>query len=212
MIQNSQDKATVSQLKKVFATYSQAFELAVQENGTPDTWDIGDYGNTDKVQNIITNLAPYLKVTKTCTGAASNGCTVSPSWFLNHSQYDYTSDIMRRAELIDGSYLTVYSLKADCGVPYGPGALQHICGFMIMDINGAKLPNTNGKDIFWFYLTKDAIVPFGTASETANPFSSHCANKSTQDGLSCTAWVIYNENMDYLKCTGLAWGGQTTCN
>ena len=28
---------------------------------------------------------------------------------------------------------------------------------------------------------------------------------------SCTAWVLYNENMDYLHCDDLSWTGKTKC-
>lgn len=218
LIQNSQEKATVSLLKKAFTTYSQAFQLAVNENGTPDTWDIGDYSSDPteqaKAKNIITTLAPYLKVTKTCD-KLENGCHVSPSWFLNNVQYDFVSNRMYRAALSDGSYLAVYSLRSNCNYVVGStNSLNQVCAYMIVDINGAKLPNTQGKDIFWFYLTKNGITPLGTASEVdgvgVSQFSKTC--KLTADGSGCAAWVIYNENMDYLKCTGLNWGGQTTCN
>lgn len=27
----------------------------------------------------------------------------------------------------------------------------------------------------------------------------------------CAAWVLYNENMDYLHCDDLSWGKKTRC-
>ena len=32
------------------------------------------------------------------------------------------------------------------------------------------------------------------------------------NGYSCTAWVIFKENMDYLKCDDLTWDGKNKCN
>lgn len=40
LIANYQEKQRVSQLKKVYSALSQAFVTAVQENGTPDEWEI----------------------------------------------------------------------------------------------------------------------------------------------------------------------------
>lgn len=31
-------------------------------------------------------------------------------------------------------------------------------------------------------------------------------------GGGCTAWVIFNENMDYLHCDDLSWNGKTKCS
>lgn len=42
LITNYQEKQRVSQLKKVYSALSQAFVSAVQENGTPDEWGMGD--------------------------------------------------------------------------------------------------------------------------------------------------------------------------
>lgn len=214
IVQGSQEKALIVALKKAYSTYSQAFTMAVKDNGSPEGWNLGDYSGspqpTSNAQNIITTLAPYLNINKTCSGALSNGCAVSPSWFLNKTQYDFTSNRMYRAELTDGSYLTAYSLTSNCS--WGGITSNDVCAYMIVDINGAKLPNTQGRDIFWFYLTKHGIVPIGTNQEVATPFSSNCADKATAQGSGCAGWVISNENMDYLRCTGLAWGGQTTCN
>lgn len=213
LMQNSKDKAAIVALKKTYSTYSQAFTMAVKDNGSPEGWNVGDYSGspqpTSNAQNIITILAPYLKMNKTCTGAVSNGCAVS-SYYLNGTSYDFTSGRMFRAELADGSYLATYSLASGCN--WGGVTSLDVCAYMIMDINGAKLPNIQGRDIFWFYLTRHGIVPLGTNQELATPFSTNCADKSTATGSGCAGWVIYNENMDYLRCTGLAWGGQTTCN
>lgn len=147
LIQSSQEKATVSQLKKAYSTLSQAFLLAVQENGTPDTWNIGDYGGSPQpytnAKNIITTLAPYLKVTKTCD-QFETGCHVSPSWFLNNTtQYDFVSARMYKAALSDGSYLTAYTLSSSCGLGYGTGNT--------LNQRSSRFYFGRGFDYAWYY-------------------------------------------------------------
>lgn len=217
VIQKSQEKATVSQLKKAYTTLSQAVSLAVQNNGTVDTWDIGNYGDTGKSINILTNLAPYLKINKTCTGAVSNGCNPNQSYTLSGGSYAWNwENVQYRAELNDGTYLYVLGGTANCTRNFGTtDILKQGCGWIYEDINGNKPPNTIGKDVFLFYLLKNSIFPVGTANDTEYKFSgtgAQCAKESPSFGNACTAWVLYNENLDYLECTGLSWGGQTTCN
>lgn len=94
----------------------------------------------------------------------------------------------------------------------GTPALQSVCAEIWVDVNGLKKPNQYGKDMFIFYLTKNGFVPEGSQQETSNTFASACAMDGSRYGWACAAWVIYNENTDYTKCSGLDWGGQTKCN
>lgn len=214
LIQNSQEKATVSQLKKTYSTLSQAVALAVQEYGTIDTWDLGNYGDTGKAINIFNKLSPYLKISKTCTGPVSNGCNPKNSYNLSGGSYAWNWDTVQyRAELVDGTYLYVINGTANCISNFGTTAnLKQGCAYIYADINGSKSPNTIGKDIFLFYLLKNQLFPTGTANDTNYVFSSDCAKESASWGNSCTAWVLYNENMDYLECTGLNWGVKIACS
>ncbi len=214
IIQNSQEKATVSQLKKAYSALSQAVAMAIKDNGTVDSWDLGNYGDTGKAVNILTNLAPYLKITKTCTGPVSNGCNPNNSYTLSGGSYAWNwANVQYRAELADGTYLYVLNGTANCVSNFGSTpVLKQGCAYVYADINGNKLPNTIGKDIFLFYLLKKQIYPTGTTNDTSYRFNTDCAKESATWGNSCTAWVLYNENLDYTKCTGLAWGGQTKCN
>lgn len=57
-------------------------------------------------------------------------------------------------------------------------------------------------------------MPMGTDSDSTNSFENSCNinTKSKLNGYGCTAWVIYNENMDYLRCNDLSWNGKIKCN
>jgi len=72
-----------------------------------------------------------------------------------------------------------------------------------------------GVSSFWFYLTPNGIIPQGEKTELN--FEDFCDRKNSSgqssvlQGRGCTAWVILNDNMDYLHCDDLSWDGKTKC-
>ena len=55
-------------------------------------------------------------------------------------------------------------------------------------------------------MKKDRIVPLYTPEENPD------VNRSCRsNGVGCAAWVILNENMDYLHCSDIGWGGKASC-
>lgn len=91
----------------------------------------------------------------------------------------------------------------------GGGTYGWACGAFYIDVNGNKAPNTVGKDIFLFYLVQDGVIPAGLKQESiwTQQFSSRGEYKYSN----VAAWVLYNKNMDYLKCSGLSWEGAHSC-
>ncbi|MBP7211767.1 hypothetical protein KBA27_02935, partial [bacterium] len=118
--------------------------------------------------------------------------------------------------LSDGVMIYFATLDANCSMYLGSGSLANGCAFADVDINGNKKPNIGGKDIFSFWITKNGFVPYGTPKQKANDSASDPVSfaRCEQDhgGRGCAAWVIYNENMDYLHCDGLSWTGKTKCD
>lgn len=211
IIASTQEKVAVVQLKKAYSTFESAYRLAVAEDGTPDNWEIGDFADPQGATNIMNKLAPHLKLIKNC--ANGDDCFKMVDYrFLNGNHYDENDkDIFAKAQLADGSFIFALSGSADCSTVSGDtNALKNLCGFLYVDINGYKAPNQLGRDYFEFILTKYGVIPSGSAGATKEPFSTHCLNKST--GLACTAWVIYNGNMDYMHCNDLDWNGKHKCN
>ena len=74
------------------------------------------------------------------------------------------------------------------------------CAFIIVDINGRSKPNLAGRDTFAFRVYTDGVLPYGHIEANSNDGFSQCFSNSAQDNHNCTAWVIYHENMDYLRC------------
>lgn len=211
--QGMEERATVTAVKKAYSTLSNAYKLAVQENGTPDTWGMSGWNSPQ----ALDKLKPYLRVDKDCTDG-SKGCFPAEVDYkiLATSLGDLgvlDNSLNPKLKLADGMLILTYIYNPNCGDQYGStSALQSVCGVYTVDINGYKNPNQQGKDVFTFWLTKEAIVPRGTAPDTAWNFNASCKDKDTGSGMGCAAWVIYNENMDYLHCNNLSWTGPTKCN
>lgn len=64
-----------------------------------------------------------------------------------------------------------------------------------------------GADLFYFRITNSGVIPEGMKNYV-NEFNDDCYGS----GYSCTAWVIYNKNLDYLHCDDLSWDGKHSCD
>lgn len=215
LINNYKEKATITRLKKAYSVLSQAMQKAVAENGTADLWETYEYDDeTEDAENTMQryypdNIVKQLSVVKDC-GFKSEGCFLSDEYKLldGRTERDFETLNNRYYKLVlaDGTLVALegYNDKA------GSCSASKYCGEIWVDINGSKLPNVAGKDLFIFYYTKDNILPYGYNLKDKPLYQSGCSIKSGS-GYGCTAWILTNENMDYLRCTDLAWSTKTTC-
>lgn len=221
LIQNNREQEDIAKLAKIYNTLDNSLERAVTENGTVDSW--GLTGNNDESYDIFwNNIVPYLNIAKACQHSGDTGCVVA----YKRSNLDGTStDNNLNSKYATRNFIlladgTVISLtwfdNTNCTMVAGTSEpLKHVCGDLLVDTNGQTKPNITGKDIFDFYITKDKFIPVGTSSETRRGFPNFCtySGKSGvgENGYACTAWVLFNKNMDYLHCNGLSWDGKTKC-
>lgn len=208
LVQNVQEKTTVTALKKAYSTLSQAYTMAVQENGTPDNW--GLTADAAGNQRVLDMLSPILNTTQNC--GLGDGCFVNKNYkTLGNGDWGnkYTNHSVGKAQLADGSQILTVSYGSCTNIQGTSTALKNCCGWIGIDTNGSKNPNQLGVDFFAFYLTTSGIIPIGSQQETGIPFDD-CKNLGM--GYGCTAWVLYNENLDYLHCSGLDWATKTKCN
>ena len=87
-------------------------------------------------------------------------------------------------------------------------------------INEVFLPEKTAKlgvSAFWVYITPQGIKPYGH-QDHAISFEDYCdvtnskGKPATEQGRGCTAWVLLNENMDYLHCPEkLGWDKAMRC-
>jgi len=215
LIAEHREKATVAKLKKVYSTFANAYLLACEENGTPDAWYNGETPYSAPASDRMFDLfAPYLNVSKVCR--QTSGCLANVVYKKTDGSADINWDAHAMSShfiLADGTGVFFYSYSS-APTSYGSGNLSETYGAINVDINGKTGPNKWGVDMFSFLMTKNGIVATGTEPTTTASlvFPSGCARTGLVGrGEACAAWVIFNENMDYLKCDDLSWDGKTKC-
>lgn len=221
MYTDYQRNFTIIRLQRDYAILSSGFNQAINENGTPDTWGSANSGGPTDLAGINNVFSRYFKLAKNC--GTGSGCFPTII-YQNLKGVDAQTILDQDPQytkllLLDGTSLAISQLDSSCNQNWGnTPELSHVCGLLELDVNGEKAPNTYGIDFFGFAYTKYGIVPLGSPLQSNGyPFSGFCntnsnANFKYENGLSCTAWVMYNKNMDYLDCKGLNWNnGKTSC-
>lgn len=224
LIQRQQEKATVSQLQKIYSTLQQALMMAIQEHGTIDNWcrpqSSEDY--TACANSIQEKLTPYLKKIKRC----------EIGWHRNCFALTYANRFNSTAVGVGSGSLT-YIMPDGISIGFsghnGDGfadawctskdgssqAYQGTCGTIYIDLNGQKKPNRDGDDFFAFKLYQTVIRPLGSSYDSVwvDSFDQQCLGKNSSHHIgTCAAWVIYNGNMDYLRCADkLGWDKAKSC-
>lgn len=195
LIENHREKVVVTQLKEFYSIFQQALLLSKNDNG--------EYYSENNSLAFYNYIKPYLKIQKDC--GPNQGCfadtmvkTLNGADWVNINSYRNYQKLI----LSSGALLQIYN-----------GADWKDKAEIRVDINGFKKPNVLGRDIFYFRVKDNKIIPEGVPDDD-RPFETHCNKSSNLDynGDSCSAWVIYNENMDYLHCNDLSWNGKHKCN
>lgn len=219
VVSKYKERATVTKLKKIYSTLSNAYNLAMVENGEVLNWLSADKTAKENQTAFFEVISPYLNISKVCE--YDEGC-VSKGKVKNLDGSDY-SDYDKIGEykfvLNDGTimifYIEVSRLQAG----------DSFLGNIKVDIDGQKGENTFGKDFFVFMITSKGIIPAGQKNNVISgtddegntvyyTFEDYCNISGTLkgNGVYCTAWVIENENMDYLHCSDLSWDGKHRCS
>ena len=203
LIQNYQEKATVTKLKKCYSLVSQAYVSILNDEGGSDTLQAGDD------LEMMEKFGKYLKYQKTC--GRNKGCFPNVTYKSvtgnGYNKWEDDTTDRSRAILTDGT-LIMFNKSAMWGGNEG----NYLYAQIYVDINGCKGPNQLGRDFFYFYISPEKIVPAGAkALEEKNEDQKFTKNCIQQNGYACAAWVIYNENMDYLHCKDLSWDGKHSC-
>ncbi len=120
-------------------------------------------------------MKDYLKISKDCGNKGSKGC------FANGVDDEYAFGVITS----DGTSIMFVNI-----FPIGP------C-WIIVDIDGPnKGANADGKDVFCFIIDTNGKGIFPDGIKEYHGSTEECIKSKN---MSCTAWVINNENLDYLK-------------
>ncbi len=218
LVQKQQEKVTITKLKKAYSILSQAMMSAVNENGPVNTWNIYTYDSAgdsvesggDKEGTISRyesyNLIKQLKIAKDCK-YKSEGCFILNGYKrldgLAERNFENLNNQYYKLILADGMALAIEGYTPD------DGDEKSKYGEIWVDVNGNKNPNIVGKDLFLFFYTKDRIYPYNYQKNNVPLANTECRLNSS--GYDCAAWVLANENMEYLRCNDLSWTGKTKC-
>ena len=190
-----EESVLVRQLKAAHSIFSRAYKMAINEEGDPLTWDIGDKDTAEGALKLYKILTKYLKVGEQCE--TREGCfyegdykaLFSPKWRWHpgtHNRY-------ARGILSNGMSFLFWS--------NGSGCPNDQCGSVMVDINGYKKPNQAGVDYFAFTIRKDGSIRGSDTILEPNAYGETCKHGDTSDinGKNCTAWVLQMGNMDYRR-------------
>jgi len=152
-----------STLKKNYSVLTQAYN-SYQADGNSMT---AAFPGTDTGAVSLNKIAPYLKIVKNC--GLNMGCWYdTPLYNLNGTEAGITDFDLNyngwsgKAILADGTMIMIYDFQTNCTSNKGTGPLLNTCADIVIDVNGAKGPNTAGRDYFGFWITQTGIYPYGT--------------------------------------------------
>jgi prepilin-type N-terminal cleavage/methylation domain-containing protein len=213
LIQNAKEKATVAKVRETYSILSQAYKHAVAEYGTPEGWYTGTGGMYDPQSHIdmATPMKQYMKLSADCVGKED---TYTKKYCDNTR---YTKRLYSSVKLSNGVAVIFRTFAGTCDRKYASNYKNDTCGAIVIDLEPNKT-SKNGETSFNFYLTNEGVIPWGK-KDSKLTFEKAC-NKSiekpyptfdTGNMYGCTAWVIYQGNMNYLHCDDLSWDGKRTC-
>lgn len=216
LIQNYREKEYTTKLKKFYSVMENAGRLVEEEYGSVDTWDLS---NSFVEDDSSTQEEIDKKTNSINTFWARYGEFIGMS---SRQKYGEALTVygMDKKSVLSNTLKSFWALND--GIVIRSTWLQtnntscsenNKCGDLSVDLNGDKGPNAVGRDIFFFEITKNGIKPLGYKGDTTRPFDTSCVYGASgaYNGYGCTAWVIYNENMDYLHCNGLGWNKKIKC-
>lgn len=192
LINKTNEQEIVVAVKKAYSILGQAYLKIVAENG-----EISPSLSKNDLGELF---AKQLNAQKICGTSLDGDCfaTDNDGMYKCFNGTDYlrfNKTVGYKMSLSDGMAIAVWANGEY--QDYGESeALKNVLGDLVVDVNGHKGPNTYGKDTFKFWITKYGILPAGMSGDTERPFSTTCR---TGEGDGCTAWVVTNGNMDYIR-------------
>lgn len=206
LIQNYREQATVTRVKKFYSVFSQAYAMAVLENGTIDNWGLK---NSALEENENSNDGSNIHNQSQESFEQYDKFLTIMSKYLNKAGYEKLHNVKVDGEntgyiLADGTQIVGIWLQ-----PENCNGTNTYCGdFYIKTDNKAYYDKNNNfnPNIFAFRIEPNRIYPFGTDNTT---FKNQCLTGKNYSR--CTGWVIMNGNMDYLHCNDLSINGKTKC-
>ena len=226
LVANYREKVFVTKLKNTYSILNSAFDMAIKEYGPINFWGANNRYDIEPIYNKI--MPQFLKILRTCEASNDEkiytACWGKDYYKLDKSYLDHPGRMKKTFILNNGTSIKFLGSNGDNAAEVWCQAYKNSteerelyfrnCGTVTVDLNGSASPNQIGKDVFKFDIYRDGILPQGMPNRTytGSSFENACLNKTyTGINITCTAWVIYNGNMDYWDCDDLSWNGKHSC-
>lgn len=189
IMQNTQNKQTVTRLKKEYSTLQQAFTALVADNEGDSSFL---YDNTDNGRTLMNVFATKLIILKNC--GSGTGCWTGKRKTLNGVDYDGISidsswnGDYGKVILADGATMMLFNYNSNCTTNGDK------CGEISIDINGAAGPNVIGRDFFKFWIMNTGILPHGISGDG---FSCSTSPGTQVSSFGCTNKVLTENAVNY---------------
>ena len=105
LIQRNVEKQRVAQLKKAYSELSQAYNLAIAENGAPTEWGMGGMYEEKSHYIMANNMRKFLKLSVDCVDMTAEQTRVNCGHdnLYSDNPYRYNKDTRRLVVLSDGT-------------------------------------------------------------------------------------------------------------
>lgn len=202
LVNKYKERQYVTALKKAYSVLDNAYRLAIYENGGSSEFNymtsqyvkdennvVYDKNGAANAEILLSKFKPHIKIIKECDGVTARDCfaetITSPFRSTTWNLIDAQGKSRRFVVLSDGS-----------SVGFAKNSIY-------VDVNGTKTPNKVGVDIFQFSPGTKSLELYDDATAEVKCYTNE---------FTCSAWVIINDNMDYLHCSDLDWKTKTKCN
>ncbi|MBR6163116.1 type II secretion system protein, partial [bacterium] len=196
LINKTNNQEYVSKLKKAYSTLAQATNLIIAEEGTPKA-SVGGWASSS--ENMYAMYKKYLKTAREC-GSGTECLNQDTILYLNKQpavEY-YNGSELSKLVLADGVQV-IFWTSAPTNTEYANctasgWGVSNRCAWIYVDVNGAKKPNTLGRDFFMIALRENGIYPAGCEEDSS------CQPNGTGNsgkGFSCTCKVLREGAMNY---------------
>ncbi len=205
------EKSTVKKLTQAYVILQQIDLKMRNENGNYNLW------SDDSYTFFVNEFKKHVELADTCKNdykkcrqfwatGVSNGAEVL---YLKNGLIIIVSQRLPNnggGHHCYGTLSGIHSRKEPLLIHYSA------CSYINVAVNG-KNNTIEGKDIFQFRFMTDGVIPWGFVDKDSNDGFDQCYKTERKYGnLYCTAWVIYNQNMDYLHCRDkISWAGAHSC-
>lgn len=156
LLNKTKNAELVTAYKKVYSELSQVYMTIKADNG--GTLE----GLCNSSNDYYELFKKYMKNIRICdAGTASGRCWAENWYYINGSKVYSTEAASSSMILPSGASILFMYMSNSCESsvelrrPIG-------CGRLRVDLNGVKKPNTVGRDIFDFYITKEGLLPRGS--------------------------------------------------